>query len=1045
MRRLVNLALQNPIVTLLAGVLLVVAGLLAFKQLDIEAYPNPVPPMVEIITQPDGWSAEEVERAVTVPLEIGLSGMPGLDHVRSQSIFGLSDVKCYFKWGSDYDSARQEVINRLQFISLPKGLSPQLSPWNAIGEIYRYMLKGKGYNLEQLKTAQDWILQQQLRQVPGVIDVVGYGGELRQYQVDVDPVRLRGRGITLSQLTNAITNANINVGGQRLNLGEQSYTVRGVGLIRDLKDIEDIALNAKGGVPVRVKDVAKVDLGHAPRLGQVGKDDETDVVQGTVLMRYGGSTLKTLEGIHARIDEIRRNHLLPPGMTIEPFYDRGDLVRTTTHTVLENLAIGMGLVVMVFLLFLGNPRASLMAATNIPLALLAAFCGMVATGTPANLISLGAVDIGIVVDSTVIVVENTVRHLEHSRSLNLKEQILAATQEVGRPMAFGTTILAVAFLPLFTLHGVEGVIFSPMARTYAFAIGGALLLTLTLTPVLGSFLLRKDALAAKQRRHSGQSGEKPTWLMARILHIYEPLLDAALRSPGRAILVMAGIVALGLIAYPFLGGEFMPKLEEGNLWIRATLPVSAALEQSVPDADRMRTLLRSHPEVACVVSQVGRPDDGTDVSGFFNIELYAPLKPEGQWSHGVTKTSLTKTLSKELNTAFPGVTFAFSQMISDNVEEALSGVKGENSIKVIGPDLKMNESKGEEILNALQNVPGVMDMGLISSLGQPSLRIFPDREACARHNLNVGDVESVVQAAVGGLAITQVYDGEKRFDLTVRWKVEARKDLDALRRLEVPTPDGASIPLGQLATLTQEDSPATIFREDGHRYAPIKFSVRGRDLQSTVTEAQRRVTEKVNLPWDIHLEWSGEINSLKAATGRLIVIVPITLLLIALLAHSAVKDWFVTLGVFASIPVACTGGLLALLLAGVNFSISAAMGFISIFGIATQYALFLTIYFQRLRAQGLDLIVATRQAALERLRPAFITSLVATLGLLPAAVSTRIGTQTQKPLALVIIGGTMTIALVLTLLQPPIVLLVHRWLEQRAARKITHRGSHVYE
>jgi len=1029
MRRLVNLALQNPIVTLLSVLLLVIAGSLAFRQLDIEAYPNPVPPLVEIITQPDGWSAEEVERAVTVPLEIGLAGMPGVDHIRSQSLFGLSDVKCYFRWGTDYDSARQEVINRLQFINLPKGLQPQLSPWNAIGEVYRYRLWGKGYSLEQLKTAQDWVLQQQFRQVPGVIDVTGFGGETRQYQVDVDPVRLRGRGITLNQLSTAIANANTNVGGQRLSLGEQSYTVRGVGLIRDLKDIEDIAVNAKGGVPVRVKDVGSVTLGHAPRLGQIGKDGEADIVQGIVLMRYGGSTLKTLEGIHARIEEIRKNHLLPPGMEIEPFYDRGELVKLTTHTVLENLLVGMGLVVLVLLLFLGNTRASFMAAANIPLALLVSFCGMVLTGTPANLISLGAVDFGIVVDSTVIMVENTVHHLHHSRSLNLKEQILSAAQEMGRPMAFSTLILAVAFLPLFTLKGVEGVIFSPMARTYAFAIGGAILLALTLTPVLGSFLLRKDALAAKQRRRAALPGEKPTWLMARILKLYEPLLEAALRRPVWAASLMAGVVVLGGLVYPFLGGEFMPKLEEGNLWIRATLPVSSTLEQSVPKAERMRAILRSHREVASVVSQVGRPDDGTDVAGFFNIELYAPLRPEQEWPRGVTKASLTEALSRELGEAFPGATFGFSQMISDNVEEALSGVKGENSVKVTGPNLTMNEAKAEEIVSVLHGVPGVTDLGLISSLGQPSLRITPDRELCARHNLNVGDVEAMVQAAIGGQAVTQVYDGEKRFDLTVRWKAEARQDMDAIRRLEVPTPDGATIPLGQLATLTEEDSPATIFREDGQRYAPIKFSVRGRDLQGTVTEAQHQVDAKVKLPWDMHLEWSGEINSLKAATARLMVIVPITLLLIALLAHSAVKSWLLSGVVFASIPMACTGGILALWLTGINFSISAAMGFISIFGISVQYSLIMVSHFQSRIREGLPLVDAARAAGLERLRPALMTTLVATLGLLPAALSTRIGVQTQKPLAVVIIGGTLTIAFLLTILMPALVLQAHRWLE----------------
>ncbi len=1028
MRRLVRLALQNPIFTVLCAAGLVVAGLLAFRALDIEAYPDPVPPLVEIITQPDGWSSEEVERAVTVPLETGLAGMPGLDHIRSQSVFGLSDVKCYFKWGTDYEHARQEVINRLQFVNLPKGLGPQLSPWNAIGEVFRYEVRGKGYSLEQLKTAQDWILEKQFKQVPGVIDVTGFGGEIRQYHVEVDPVRLRARGLQLAQVMAALANANTNVGGQRLTLGEQSYTIRGTGLIRGLQDIEDVVLASRNGLPTLVRDVADVSLGAAPRLGQVGLDRHPDIVQGTVLMRKGGSTLKTLAAIHAKVDEIRKNHLLPPGMDLVPYYDRGDLVSLTTHTVLENLVVGMGLVVLVLLLFLGNTRASLVAAANIPLALLFAFCGMVLTGTPANLISLGAVDFGIVIDSTVIMMENAVRHLRVSRTKNLREQILSAAHEIGRPLAFSTLILAVAFLPLFTLRGVEGVIFSPMARTYAFAIGGAILLALTLTPVLGSLLLRRDALREKRQRHDGQDGEEQTPLMRLLLKGYRPLVDAGLRRPGRAVLLALVVIGLGVGTYPFLGGEFMPKLEEGNFWIRATLPVSASLEQSRSAADQMRGILLHHPEITHVVSQVGRPDDGTDVTGFFNVELFAPLRPESQWGRGVTKDSLTDALSKELQTAFPGTTFSFSQYISDNVEEAVSGVKGENSVKVIGPDLAVNEGKAEAVASVLGTIPGIQDLGVIHSLGQPSLRITPDRDRCARFGLNTGDVAAIVQAAVGGQAVTQVYEGEKVFDLTVRWPARYRQSLDALRQIPVPTPGGANVPLAEVATFTQEDSPATIYREDGHRYAPVKFSVRGRDLQGTIAQAQAAVTEKVHLPYDVHLEWSGEINSLKEATDRLLVIVPITLLLIAFLAHSAIQDWLLSSVVFLNIPLACTGGILALKLTGISFSISAAMGFISIFGIAIQDSIIYITYFQRLHHHdGRDLVSAAREAAFERLRPALMTTLVATLGLLPAALSTRIGVQTQKPLAVVIIGGTLTIALVTKLLQPGIVVYFIRW------------------
>lgn len=1041
MRRLVDLALRNPLFVIFGALLIVVAGLLAYRRLDIEAYPDPVPPMVEVITQPQGWSGEEVERQVTVPLEIGLAGMPGLDHIRSQSIFGLSDVKCYFKFGAKYDPSRQEVINRLQFITMPKGLAPQLSPWNAIGEVFRYSVRGRGYSLEQLKTAQDWVLEKQFKQVPGVIDVTGFGGETREYHVEIDPVRLRARAVPLTQVMAAIGNANVNVGGQRLDLGEQSYTIRGTGLIHDLKDIEEIALGGKNGVPIRVRDVAAVSLGHAPRLGQVARDGDPDIVQGTVLMRNGGSTLRTLEGIHERVEYIRKNHLLPPGMDIVPHYDRGDLVRLTTRTVLENLLMGMALVVLVLLAFLGNTRASLVTAINIPLALLMAFCGMVLTGTPANLISLGAVDFGIVIDSTVIMMENAVRHMTFSRTLNHREQILSAAHEVGRPLAFSTLILAVAFLPLFTLQGVEGVIFSPMARTYAFAIGGAILLALTLTPVLGSMVLRRDVLKHKLDRH-GEVVEEPTWVMRQVLKAYVPLMETGLRHPRRVMGIVLALVLLGAVAFPFLGGEFMPKLEEGNLWIRATLPVSASLAQGAETGRRMNELLHRHKEVETAVVQVGRPDDGTDVTGFYNVEVFAPLIPEDQWGRGVTKGSLTRDLTREFQEAMPGVNFNFSQMISDNVEEALAGVKGENCVKVIGPSLQVNEAKAGEVIAALAKVPGIEDLGLNSTLGQPSLRIVPDRERCARYNLNVGDVNAVIQTAVGGQAATQVAEGEKLFDLTVRWKPEFRESFAAIRQIPVAAPDGSSVPLGQVCTMTEEDGPCTVYREDGHRYAPIKFSVRGRDLKGTITHAQRAVEEQVKLPYDVHLEWSGELNSLKEATGRLKIIIPITLMLIAFLAHSAVKDWLISAIVFLSIPMACTGGIVALHLAGINFSISAAMGFISIFGIAIQDSIIRITYFQRLhKHEGRSLEEAAREAALERLRPALMTTLVATLGLLPAALSSRIGVQTQKPLAVVIIGGTLTIALVTTVLQPAVVVLFHQWKEKLQARRAAAQGA----
>jgi cobalt-zinc-cadmium resistance protein CzcA len=1057
-QRLVSFALKMPGAVILVVLVMIGAGLYCYKVLDIEAYPNPVPPLVEIITQPDGLSPEEVERLVTIPLEKELAAMPGLDHIRSQSLFGLSDVKCYFKWGTEYKDARQEVINRLQFVSgLPNGVQPQLSPWNAIGEVFRYTVKGEGYTLKDLKTAEDWILERQFRMVPGVIDVTSYGGETKQYHVDIDPYRLRGQSVTITQLIAAITNANINVGGQRLSVGEQSFNVRGVGLIKSLRDIGNIVITeAKDkngnptGVPIRVRDVANTVIGYAPRLGIVGRfgcmpktepswlqkllgntdtlelradaptadcdpKDQSDVVQGIILMRYGGETPKTLEGIYDRIDYIRKYHLLPPGMDIEPYYDRGRLVELTTHTVMENLLVGMLLVTLVLFLFLGNTRAALITAANIPLALLIAFIGMVTTGTPANLISLGAVDFGIVIDSTVIMMENIFRHLgSHGRG-SMKQRIDAAAAEVGGPMAFSTLIIGVAFLPLFTMTGVSGVIFSPMAHTYAFAIGGAILLALTLTPVLASKVMPPD------------TEEKENKLMHVLHQLYDPLFDAALKRPKAALAMALIPIGLCVALFPLLGGEFMPKLEEGNFWIRATLPMSISLDQSAKYVGRMRNIVKSHPEVTTAVTQLGRPDDGTDTAGFNNIEIFAPLKPFDEWPRGLTKEKLTDEVSHELEQAFPGVVFNFSQYISDNVEEGLSGVKGENSVKVIGPDLHVNESKADNIVDVMGMVRGVKDLGMFRSLGQPSIKITPDRNMCARYGLNTGDVEAVVQAAIGGQAVTQVYEGEKRFDLVVRFSAAYRGSVEAIRQITVPTPDNNQIPLGQLAAITEEEGPSVIYREDGKRYAPVKFSVRGRDLKSTIAEAQSQIAGKVKLPYDTHLEWGGEINELKEAMGRLVIIIPLTLLIIGFLVYSAVKTWIDTLIVIVSIPVACTGGVLALLITRTNFSVSAAMGFISIFGIAIQDAILVTTYFQRLRQiEGHGVVQAAREAAEKRFRPVLMTTLVATLGLLPAALSNGIGAQTQKPLAIVVIGGSLILAVLTRVLQPPLLVLAHR-------------------
>jgi cobalt-zinc-cadmium resistance protein CzcA len=1037
--KIVRFVLQAPAFAILFALMLMGVGSYSYSELHIEAYPNPVPPLVEVIAQPPGWSAEETERYVTIPLEVGLSGMPGLDHIRSQSLFGLMDVKCYFKWGTKYEDARQEVINRLQFVSLPSGIQAQISPWNAIGEVFRYTVEGKGYTVQELKTAQDWILERQFKQVPGVIDVTSFGGETKQFQISVDPYRLKGHGVTLQQVTQAVQNANLNSGGQRLEMGEQSYDIRGIGLLRNVRDIENVVIVDVKGTPVRVRDVANVKIGPAPRLGRVGIDDRPDVVQGIVLMRYGGETKPTLDGIHERIEYIKTNRILPPGMEIKPYYDRGDLVALTTTTVMENVMVGIALVTVVLLVFLGHVRAALITAVTIPLALLGAFTGIVFTKTSANLISIGAIDFGIVVDSSVIMMENIFRHLgPHGRG-SMKERVLAAAHEVGTPMAFSTLIIGSSFLPLFTMTGVSGVIFSPMARTYAFAIGTAILLSLTLLPVLAWKII------------PAQTTEKEPIIMRGLHRIYDPLLEWALRRPWAAI-SFRGLVIVGCVAlFPLLGGEFMPKLEEGNLWIRATLPQSISLTQSAKYVDKMREIVRGcpdkpetpctpstqrHPEVLSVTSQLGRPDDGTDVTGFFNIELFAPLKPFDEWEHGLTKEKLTEELQNELHEAFPGVVFQFSQMIGDNVEEAVAGVKGENSIKIFGPELKDNEKSADVIVEALGSVQGIQDLGKLTTLGQPDVKITPDRLACARYGLNSGDVVNVVQTAIGGQAVTQLYDREKSFDVTVRWAPPYRSSLEAIREIQIATPDNMMVPLGEVAKVELLEGPSTIYREDGQRYTPVKFSVRGRDLEGAVKEAQAKVNAKIATGYGKRLEWSGEINELRQAQRRLMFIVPLTLLIIALLVYAAVKTWLDTLIVLIDIPIACTGGLIALLVTHTNFSVSAAMGFLSIFGVAIQDAILVVTYFQRQRYfEGKTSREAAKEAAEKRFRPVLMTTLVALLGLTPAAISHGIGAQTQKPLAIAVIGGSIILAVLTRVIQPPLLVVAHdAWARYRLRR-----------
>jgi len=1026
--KLVATAVRIPILVLAGVLVLLVAGGLSYRQLNVEAYPNPVPPMIEVIAQPDGLSAEEVEKYVTVPLEVGLAGLPGLDHIRSQSLFGLSDVKIYFKWGTDYDKARQEVLNRLQFVQLPPGVQTSLSPWSAIGEIFRYTLEGPGYSLRELKTAQEWILERQWRQVPGVSGVVSFGGETKEYHVSVDPVRMRAQGVGLVQIMGSLSAANQNVGGQRLTLGEQSYDVRGVGLLQNVADIEKVVILEKNGTPVRVRDVAVVSVGSAPRLGTVGKDGEDDVIQGTVNMRHDAETAATLQGIRDRLELIEKNRLLPPGMRVRPYYNRGDLVKVTTHTVVENLVLGMVLVAAVLFVFLGNVRAATITALVIPLSLCVAFCGLIATRTSANLISLGAIDFGIVVHSAVIMLENVFQKLGRGGTGTVTERVLAAAREVATPMAFSTAIIGVSLLPLFLMGGVSGVIFAPMARTYAFAIGGAIVLSLTVAPMLSTKLL------------SATETEKEGIVMRVLGKAYAPLVRFGAHHPIITVLVLGALLVGVGVGARGLGAETMPKLEEGNLWIRATLPTSISREKATTYANRMRSIVRGCPPaptpcddktrrnkvVLSAVSQVGRPDDGTDVTGFNNIEVFAPLMSYDDWPRGYTKDKLTEELSKEMEETFPGVLFNFSQMIGDNVEEAVAGVKGENAIKVFGPDLAQNEATAAKIVDSLEHVRGVDDLGFFHSLGQPNIKVTPDRDAAARYGLNSGDVMAVIEAAVGGRTVTRVYEGEKTFDLTVRFDPAHRESLEAIRELDIATPNGAHVPLGQLAKVEVTPGALTIYREDGQRYTPAKFSVRGRDLATTIDDAQATVGRDVRLPYGTYTEWSGELNELRAARARLAWVVPLTLGLITMLSYAATRSWRGTLIVFANVPLAWAGGVVALLAGHIHLSVSAAMGFVSLLGIAAQDAILVVTYFARIKATGVPSAEAAERAVENRLRAVLMTTAVAMLGLLPAAVSHGVGSETQKPLALVVIGGGLLLAVVARLMQPALLVLLFR-------------------
>ncbi len=1048
MNAIIAYAIRQRVLMLALLCAVVIAGMVSFMKLNIEAYPDPVPPLVDIITQGTGQSAEEIERYITIPIEVQMAGIPHVKAIRSISLFGLSDVKLQFTYDFTYREAEQWVINRLaQLPALPNNALPGISPWSPIGEIYRYRVVGPpGYSVTDLKTIEDWILERRFRAVPGVIDVNGWGGKTKTYEVTVDMGRLSVHGLTFPQVLAAIGNASSNVGGQTVEIGPQSAVVRGVGLIRTMDDLRDTFLSASGGTAVLLKDVATVGVGHLPRLGIAGEDEDDDIVQGIILMRRGEQSLPTLQRVKAEIERINTSGILPPGVQIQKIYDRTELIQVTTSTVLHNMVSGVILIFLVQWLFLGNLRSALIVATTIPFALFFAIILLLASGESANLLSVGAIDFGLIVDATVIMVENIYRHLvesarkgrqhdyllRHARAavgLSGKFAVIAnSAREVNRAIFFSAAIIIAGFVPLFTLTGVEGHIFGPMARTYAYAIAGGLLATFTISPALSAMLLR------------GRLEDVETVVVRRLREIYAPVLRWAL-SHRTPILVCAGFLALGALGGAgLLGLEFLPKLEEGNFWIRATMPASISLQEANRYVNRMRRLIKQYPEVVTAVSQNGRPDDGTDSTGFFNAEFYVPLKPISEWPPDMDKARLTHQMSDALGEQFPGVEFNFSQNIEDNVEEAASGVKGENSVKLYGNDLAVLEKTAARIKEVMASVPGVVDLAVFNSLGQPTVKIAVDRERAARYGLAPGDVNATVQAAIGGQSAGDLYEdgSDRHFPIMVRLAPEFRSSLDAIRRITVGAPalNGAGVvqvPLSELARTTLDSGASFIYREGQERYIPIKFGVRERDLGGAVLEAQRHIEAQVPMPPGYRLEWAGEFGDLQQALQRLVIIVPLSLLMICVLLYmnfGSVADAALAASVM---PMALIGGVFALLATGTPFSVSAAIGFVALFGIAAMDGIIILTYFNNLIDDGMEAAEAVVRACEVQMRPVIMTCIAAGVGLLPAAISTGIGSQVQKPLALVVVGGMLLAPLLILVLMP---VLIQRFATgMRAARK----------
>ena len=1062
-KSLIAFCLSRRAIVVLGLLLFAGAGALAFRELNIEAYPNPTPVILEITAQAPGLSAEEMERYYTRPIEIGLYTTPGIDVIRSTSFYGLSFVRVVFKYGVDFHFAySQAAVALQQNVTLPNGLVPTIQQNSSTGEIFRYQVTGPPhFGLIDLRTVQDWIVRRRLLTIPGIVAVNSWGGPTKEFDVEVDPHKLEDFNLTVPQVLSALGNANLNVGGREIRIGQQSINIRGVGLIDDggdddltrgykVDDIENVVLSQANGIPVLVKDVAKVSVGFVPRLGILGRDHEDDAVGAIVVMSRTEKTANMIPKVKAEIERMNTDGSLPAGVRIVDYYNRSSLIAVTTHTVLHNLLFGCVLIFFIQWIFLGDLRSAIIVGLNIPFALFFATIALVMRGESANLLSVGAVDLGIIVDFALILVENIFRNFqrnpeERSSLLQRLAQgfwgpdpsrlpvdhtaahgwtdrlrlILVSALQVDKAVFFSAVITVAAFVPLFTMQGVEGQIFGPMARTYAYALAGALLSTFTVTPVLASLLLPKRV-------------KETETFVVRVLHrLYNPVLRFALAH--RAITVGFGVAFLAIAGFlaTRLGTEFLPQLEEGNLWIRASMPMTLALQDGEAAARKMRLILLRHPEVLTVVSQHGRPDDGSDASPFSNVELFAPLKPFDQWPRGLTKEKLIEKIQGEFTSQLPGVSFNFSQYIQDNIEEAISGVKGANSVKILGPNLGTLTRLAQQVRDELGQVQGVTDLGIFPVLGQPNLNIKIDRAKAARYGFNSGDINSVIQAALGGAVATTVLEGDRQFNLAVRFPAQYRDSIEKIRNIKVATPSGsganAYIPLSELATITLDTGASWIYHESTQRFIPIKFSVRGRDLGSTVADAQARIARSVKLPSGYRMVWSGEFGDLQEAQRRLAIVVPISLVLIFGLLYSLYNSLLECLLTLSGITFAIAGGVLALYISGLNFSISAAIGFVSLFGVSVMNGILLMTYYNQARLRGGTPTEIMLHAASTRMRPLLMTGLCACIGLFPAAISTGIGSQVQRPLATVIVGGMLVGPIMLLIIVPALKIILSRW------------------